>query len=360
MDMVVMDPNFTKIFVLDSYESIIWVDRYFECGSFELYTPVTSDILTYVTPGNYIQNRDSNHVMIVEDISIESNVENGNHIKIIGRSLESILDRRIVWTQTKFSNANLQTAVKKLLTDAFINPSIAARKVGNFVFEDSTDSRITSLKLNKQYTGDNLLEVIEEICNTNKVGYKIILNDDNQFVFSLYMGTDRSYAQNDVPYVVFRPSFDNIIDSNYVVKNSEFKNVTLVAGEGEGTNRVTRTVGSGTGINRKELYTDARDIQKESNMTTAAYRQLLDRRGIEKLKECGEKKEFDGQCETTQLYVYGRDFVLGDTVQIANEYGIESSATITEFTWNYSNSGNQTYPTFTAVDDSIIEVEEVE
>lgn len=348
MDVYVLNTKFEKIAMFDNYESLLWTDRYRRPGDFEIYTPVTDYILKYAIAGYYLQIKDSEHTMIIEDISIESDVETGNHVKITGRSLESILDRRIVWNQTDISG-NLQNGIKRLINESIISPAIADRRISNFIFADSTDTAITSLKMENQYTGDGLLNIIETLCEVNEIGYKIILNDNNQFVFSLYKGVDRSYRQETTPYVVFKPSFENIIQSNYSERTSEAKNVTLVAGEGEGSARVTRIVGSGSGLTRKEVYTDARDIRSDE-MTPAQYNAKLDERGKETLTENKIKKSFDGECETTKMFVYKRDFYMGDCVQVSNEYGMESPTRIIEYIWSYTKNGTVSYPTFEAVD----------
>ena len=348
MEMYVLNKNFEKIALIDAYESLLWTDRYNKPGEFEIYTPVADFALQYPVADNYLQIKESEHTMVIEDTTIESNVETGNHIKITGRSLESILDRRIVWAQTDISG-NLQNGIKRLLTENIISPSIADRRIPNFIFEDSTDEEITKLTMENQYTGDNLLDIVQTLCETNEIGYKILLNDDNNFVFKLYKGIDRSYRQETLPFVVFKPSFENIINSNYAELNSEAKTITLVAGEGEGSSRVTRVVGTGSGLLRKELYTDARDIQSEG-MSTADYYAKLDQRGTEKLKENKIKKTFDGECETTRMYVYKRDFDMGDCVQVANEYGMESPTRVVEYIWSSSAQGTTSYPTFEALD----------
>lgn len=348
MEMWVLNPQFEKIALVDAYESLLWTDRYNKPGEFEIYTPVADYILQYAVVDNYLQIKESEHTMIIEDLTIESDVDTGNHIKIVGRSLESILDRRIVWDQTDISG-NLQNGVKKLINESIISPSIADRRISNFVFEDSTDEAITSLTMENQYTGDSLLKIVEDLCELNEIGYKIILNDQNEFVFKLYKGIDRSYRQETLPYVVFKPSFENIINSNYSEKHSEAKTITLVAGEGEGSSRKTRVVGEGTGFTRKEIYTDARDIRSEE-LTPAQYNAKLDERGNEKLKENKVKKTFDGECETTRMYVYGRDFFMGDCVQVANEYGMESPTRVVEYIWSSSATGTTSYPTFEALD----------
>ena len=349
MEMYVLNQNFEKIALIDAYESLLWTDRYNKPGEFEIYTPVADFALTYPVTDNYLQIKESGHTMIIEDTTIESNIDTGNHIKIVGRSLESILDRRVVWRQTDISG-NLQNGVKRLLTENIISPSVADRRIPNFVFEESTDEAITSLTMENQYTGDDLLKVIQDLCELNEIGFQITLNDSNQFVFKLYKGVDRSYRQETLPFVVFKPSFENIINSNYSERHSNAKTITLVGGEGEGNARITRVVGSGSGLLRKEVFTDARDIQKEDGMSTATYYALLDQRGNEKLKENKVEKTFDGECETTRMFVYQRDFFMGDCVQVANEYGMESPTRIVEYIWSSSAQGTLSYPTFEALE----------
>ena len=128
------------------------------------------------------------------------------------------------------------------------SPSIADRKISNFVFVPSTDPKITSLKIDNQYTGDCLYDVVKGLCEENNIGFKIVLTDENKFAFSLYAGVDRSYEQTENPYVVFSPNFENIINSNYYSSRASFRNVTLVAGEGEGAARRTAIVGSAQGL----------------------------------------------------------------------------------------------------------------
>lgn len=351
MILYVLNSNYDKIVVMDHYESALWVDRYNKPGEFELYIPAESKLFSYIQCGAFLSNNYSDKTMIIESIKIDTDIEDGNKVTVTGRSLESILDRRIIWRQTDFNNANLQNAVKRLINENVISPSIPARKIPNVIFQDSSDPRITALTLTAQYTGDNLLDVINEICEQNKIGYKLVLNDNKQLVFSLYMGADRSYNQNVNNYVVFSPKFENLLNSNYTKDDKSYKNVTLVAGEGEGVERKTRTVGSASGINRRELFTDARDIQSKdedgNDLSDAEYNALLDQRGVEKLSEAKMTEEFDGETDPFESFIYGEDFFMGDLVQIRNEYGFETASRIIEFVYSDDTSdGSKYYPTF--------------
>ena len=353
MDLYILDEDFQMVYVLDTYESLVWVDKYAEPGTFELSTVVTDELLETLKPDRYISSGFSNHLMIIEDIAISSDPDEGNKLKIVGRSLESILDRRIVWVQTDFNNVNLNTAIAKLLNDAIIAPQIPERKIPNFAeYVPSEDSYISTRAVWHQYTGDNLLEVIESICAEFNIGFQIILNENNEFVFSLYRGDDHSYAQSDNPWVIFSSDYDNIISSNFINKNSIAKNVILVGGEGTGTARKFKTVGLSRGLNRRETFTNASDIQKGS-LNVAKYTALLESRGLATLGDINRRVEFDSQCNMNESFTYGEDFFMGDIVQIINEYGVEASARITEFTWSCTTSGIETYPTFSIIENSI-------
>ena len=351
MEILVLNTNFESVYIIDSFKSMIWTDRYNEYGDFEIYLTLTnnSDILKYLKEDYYLWLKESDHCMIIEDLAIDSDTEDGDHLIVTGRSLESILERRIIWGQ-KVLTGNLQDAIETLLNESIISPSITERKIDNFIFELSADPRVTELIIDAQFTGNNLYDVIKKLCQSNNLGFKIVLNDNNQFVFSLYAGADRSYNQNTNPWVVFYPDFGNIINSNFFTSKANLKNVTLVAGEGEGASRKTTTVGSGSGLNRRELFTDARDISSnvdgETSLTNEQYIAKLKARGNEKLSEHTVKTAFEGEVEATRLFKYGEDFFIGDIVQIVNEYGHEERTYISELIISQNEDGISIYPTF--------------
>lgn len=349
MDLIVLNTNLDVITIVDTFESFIWTDRYYEYGDFELYTSISDGILNNIRQDYYLQNVESEHVMIIEKLLINSDTEDGNHLTVTGRSLESILNRRIIWGRKTLSG-NLQNGIKELLDECIINPSDSDRKIPNFIFEYSDDPDIVALTINAQYTGDNLYDVINAICSERDIGFKVTLNNHKQFVFKLYAGSDRSYEQVTNPYVIFSPNFDNIINSNYIESKSALKNVALVGGEGEGSARKYTTVGGGIGLNRRELFVDARDISSDVGEGIALanddYIAQLQQRGNEKLAENTDVTSFEGQVETTLMFKYGEDFFNGDIVQIANEYGHETRARVLEIVISENEEGLSVYPTF--------------
>lgn len=355
MEFLILDKDLNTSSVLDIYESILWTDRYNKCGDFEIYTSMTDTILSELQQDYYVWSRDSEHTMIIEDIQITADAEDGNNLIVVGRSLESILERRIIWNQTILSG-NFQNGIKKLLDENVISPTDSNRKIDNFIFVESTDTAITELTLEAQFTGDNLYDAICDLCASKEIGFKVTLTEEGKFAFQLYAGADRSYDQLTNPYVVFSPSFENIINSNYLESKKTLKTVTLVAGEGEGSERKTKEVaissGGGSGLARRELYTDARDISSttdDGTLTEAEYNSQLEQRGKEKLADSTETITFEGEMETSKMFVYGEDFFMGDIVQIVNEFGIEAKARVVEMIHSQDENGLDFYPTFETV-----------
>lgn len=358
MVLTVLDTDFNTVTVLDGYKSLVWKEPFCGYGDFELYAPVNTKSFDDIKIDYYILNRESEHVMIVEDIETETDLELGSYIRITGRSLESILDRRIIW-EFRICQGNLQTNIQGLLNECIINPLNDDRQIPNFIFQSTNDTRITGLLIDHQYTGDNLGEVINGLCEEAGIGYKVILNDNNQFVFSLYAGVDRSYDQDKNSYVVFSPKFENLINSNYYKSKANLKNVTLIGGADEEIEfhnkkikqRVYATYGSGYGLQRRELFSDARDIsltdEEGEDIPKSQYITMLQNRGRQNLLDYVEIETFEGEVEATQMFVYKEDFYLGDIVQIANEYGKEAKTRITEMVTSDDENGFAYYPTFT-------------
>ena len=354
MDLYVLDKEFNTLGLLDQFDSFIWTDRYNEAGDFEIYTAVTTDLLNLLQADRYLWWSESEHTMIIEQITVDTDEDLGNMLTVTGRSLESILDRRIIWNQTDLKDT-LPNCVKKLLNENAISPTDENRKIPGLIFVEPTDERLTSINIEGQITGDNLYDTIVLFCQTYNVGFKVILDDSNQFVFSMYVGDDRSYSQDILPYVVFSPDFENVINSNYFENKATLKNVALVGGEGEGIDQKKVEVGSGIGLERREIWIEAQDISKINEtggeISDEDYTAKLKQRGEEKLAENKITKAFEGDLDANQTFVYKKDFFLGDIVQIVNDYGIEARSRVSEMVYSEDSEGVSYLPTFIVVDE---------
>lgn len=354
MDVYVLDKSLKVQGICDDYKSIIWTPRYYTAGDFELYLPATEKNIQLLKEDFFVV-RDKNlsldgstvirkNVMVIEKVQITTDVENGNYLTITGRCLKSLLARRVIWQQTTLYGL-MELALRQLIIDNAISPALTKRKIPNLALADKkgfTD------RIDRQVTGTNLYDFICEVCTTYGIGWEVYTKD-NTFIVDFYKGTDRSYNQSTNAFVVFSPDFDNLLSTDYQYDKTNYKNVALVAGEGEGLDRRTMTVGDSSGLDRYEIYVDSRDTSSnDGEIGSTDYNKMLTEEGEEALSDDANTitESIEGQIETSSNYRYEKDYFLGDVVQIINEYGIGMAARITEVIENEDDTGKNTIPTF--------------
>lgn len=346
LNIYVLDKSLNIIDIIDTYTSIIWTNRYYECGDFELYTLATPHLIEILKEDYYlIRETHENNAMVIESISITTDAENGNYITVKGRCLKSIVYRRIIWNQTNVSG-KIGKCIERLLNENVISPIDENRRIPNFQILSLLD---TTDNIDTQYTGDNLGETITSICKSYGLGWNIELDlDEKKFYFVLYVGTNRSYEQTVNPWVVFSNEFENLLSTNYTFDKRNYSNVAKIAGEGEGTQRKFTTLGSATGINRYESFVDAKDLStNEGEITDEEYFIQLEERGKEKLAERTTTENFEGET-IDYRNVFGKDYFLGDVVEVVNEYGMEAVTRVIEVIESEDESGKYTIPTFSS------------
>ena len=354
MNIYVLDTSFKVIDVIDEYISVIWTRRYFSYGDFELYLMASENNLDILSAGNYlvreqdiVSQNEFHNVMIISNRDIKTDVENGDNIIVTGYCLKSILKRRIIPNQTTLSGT-VENCITHLLKDNIINPSNTARAITNFVL--GTNSIINSNTMQRQITGDNLSEAITEICMTYGYGYDVYISNGN-FVFYIYEGADRSYDQTANPYIIFSTEFDNLITSDYVQNNDNYANAAVVAGEGEGDERKKVTVGTASGLNRYEVWIDARNsLSNNGEISESDYLNMLRQEGVEELSELTTTTSFEGEVDDTTNFVIGKDYFLGDCVQVENDYGISAKTRIIEVIESEDENGSDIIPTFSEME----------
>lgn len=99
-----------------------------------------------------------------------------------------------------------------------------------------------------------------------------------------------------------------------------------------------------TGLTRRELWVDARDIQSgegENALTPEEYAQALTTRGQEKLAERQLVQSFSAQVRTQgAAYEFGRDYQLGDRITVSDRrLGVTVRAVVTGAEYTVSRSG---------------------
>lgn len=357
MEATLLNIDLEVVGFLDVFKSLLWTDKYDKFGEFEIIEFPSTNVLTLLSEAVFILIKESEHAMIIETLNIHTDAVNGNELIVKGKSLESILKRRIVWNPTVLTG-DFQTAIELILDDNAINPTDTTRKITRLEFLASTDPAITDLTIDVELLGETLYDVISSLCNANGIGFKIVLTDLGKYQFQLYAGADRSYDQVINPYVVFSPSFDNLINGDYYISDENSKTVALVGGEaGVGNIRTFATVQNPIGtteLDRREIFVDSSGATRTSYqgfapLTDEEYLTILENKGYEELANNSIIQTFDGQLEPNSIYFYGEDFFMGDILQVSNEYGHEAKSRVTEMVYFQDSSGTKTVPTFTAI-----------
>lgn len=342
--------------VIDDADSTIWTERYNKAGDFELYLSSSLTNFAKYKQDYYVWSDESTRLMIVEDVEVKTSDEDGSYLTVTGRSYEAILDRRIVWYRVTLTG-NLQAAIKKLVNDNAINTIIPGRKIPGLTFKDSTDPKITALTIDAQYHGESLLTTVTDICNAYDIGFRITMSTPGNFVFELYSGVDRSYAQTKVVPVVFSPTFDNLGSSNYLQSKRNARTIALIGGEGEGSARkivsANLKTGPASGIDRREIFVDAGGMSSTVDNTKIpenVYLNQLQQKGYEELRKNKSEITFDGQIVVQDQLLYNKHYFMGDIVQMENEHGTQATSRITEFIRSSTQTGTEAYPTIESIE----------
>ncbi len=362
MDIWVLDKNYNSLTVLDTFDSIVWTTRFNDVCEAEIVTYPFSNVLESMKMGYYLTQKNSDRYMVVEDLEIVEDLEQGDTVTLRLEDLSSILKRRIINRYTTFK-CSVQEAIKTLLNDYFINPSDSARKVSNFVFEEANGNEF-QIEIETSFLGETVFSAIVALCQATDIGFKMIPYGSGGVKFSLYSGVDRSYDQSVRPSVIFSETFENILNSRYHESTKDKKNVMYVGGEGEGPEQfiveITNSETTSTGLDRREVWTEvsvSRRTDREDSegnpidLTDAEYSALLAEKGGEEFNNYRAIQAFDGEIDAERQFVLGQDFFIGDVVQVVNKWGYENVCRIVEIVECEDDSdGHRYYPTFSSLE----------
>ena len=352
----VLNQNFELQGVIDDYVSIIWRPSYSEVGDFEIYLGVNDKAIALLQRNYYVVRSSDitvendvvsyEKVMVIKNIQITTDIENGNYLTVTGRELKYLLHQRIVWKQTNLTG-KAENAIRRLVNENAIAPTDNKRIIPNLTLGALAGLTDT---IDKQVTGEYLDEAINEICTTYNYGWDIVVINSTM-VLIIYSGTDRSYNQSERPYVVFSNNFENLYNTNYQLSTESYANTTLIGGEGEGSQRIYTTVNNSvSGLERYETFTDARDVSQnkgtDDEIDTTTYLNMLAERGRENLASLAYTEGFSGEVLSDVAFKYGEDFFIGDIVTVINEYGIQKNVRVLSAIESEDSTGVKLLPQF--------------
>ena len=98
MDLMVYDSNLTAFGAVDVFDTVIWVRRNTEYGSFEITAPATENNLNLLVKYNMVQKDNDTEVGFINSIQITGDLEKGDVIKATGLFYCGVLKQRCVLT----------------------------------------------------------------------------------------------------------------------------------------------------------------------------------------------------------------------------------------------------------------------
>lgn len=285
-----LNTDLTKVELIETYESMIWTDRYWEAGDFELYLPANEDSMSLYTKaaneGWYILKDGDDlpatqkSVMLITNVTSETSAESGNHLSITGKSLKSILGRRVIFENAQLAG-NVQEELRRIVDENAISPKNGERTIPNLMlgdicydyravhdltpssnpkemglyvrsgikfFETNDTSPIgdkvyyrqidaVSDYVNYDATGLQLDAALTNVCKIYKLGWDVVFDmTNNTFKFIITKGVDRTTNQTIAaaernPYVIFSDEYENLLTTKYTLNNNNYRNICYVKGE---------------------------------------------------------------------------------------------------------------------------------
>lgn len=354
---LVLDENYDLIAIIDDYKSVIWAERFYENGDFEIYC--TNNTYNYkaliVPPSMYIPRfimraDDHSKIGIITDVRYVRSADNGDMIICKGFTDDYLLHFRVIYEQSTYVG-KYEYAVRHMVRNALIESESGIHeremsnfKLGNWAYIDG-DVRL-------QLQGDYLDEAISKLSKDSGNGYQVTFDPaNNDFIFNLLKSMIREN-------VIFSTGLDNLISSEYNI--GSIPNTVYAIGEGQGADKYVGTYNIGatrSGINRKEFYINAEKVSSNAESFSAlTYENLLRNRAREGFWDKFKNNETTKSSVAPNSYKLGIDYWLGDVVKVvidAGDQGHEKkvlSQKIIETVECWDENGYTCEPTFEAVE----------
>lgn len=350
LELYVFDSTLTRMGIVDIVTGLIWRERFADAGNFELWCPLNDQNSELLQEDNLLW-IGGESAGVIEFKELTSDEDGTKTIHIQGRLAESYLDYRTIYP-TVITTGKVSSILRKHVEDNLINPTDTARKIP--LIELASDQVAYGPSVSYQKTGDTVLLEVSKLCEANSLGFRLqFFPRQTKFVFRVYQGTNRTLDQSVVNPVLFSSDLDDILESNYSHNKSELRNFAYVAGEDSGTSRKVQTVGSSSGLSRRELFVDARDLQSENSdgttVSSSEYNSMLVERGKTSLEDYKDIESFAATLRTSGVtgYKYGVDFFLGDKVTVYDSrLKVRVNAVITEVMKTFDEDGERLDITF--------------
>lgn len=365
MILEIFNKNRIRVGMIRQCKSASYEIKFNGVGTFTINISVIDESVEYLIRGNYILFDKDVMGVITRRSKVSST---STEITINGYLVSRLLSYRVIPTTQEYYGT-VEEITEQLINNNFISPSDGKRKIDYITVDNPVG---TNGKVRIQKTGDDVETAIEAVLSLENKGFNfkpIIQKYDEEsetftniksFEFSVIVPVDRTMNNSDGNNpIVFSMQLNNLSEIEFDEDGSDYRNVAIVAGAGEGEERITLEVGDSDaeGVERIETYVDARDLSntefdedgEEVEIPDADYNELLQTRGNEILKESEVSIDVEGKIitEGEMVNTYGVDYFLGDYVSVIDDsLGYVVNAQITSMTKTISSGTEKVDLTF--------------
>ena len=372
MDLYTLDKNFLRTDVVDDFNSVIWTERYTSAGDVTLIVPLTRENILKIPEGSFLATPASQEVMLIESALIEK-----GQLKLTGSTLVKFLNNRVIRAtaapEDRYLNVN---GVPGILLWALVNnfcmPGTpytidsstgidGPRQVIPNLSLDTYDTTGAMITMGISY--GPLYDGLVQIAQTSMVGFTLYLASASTSGYSLkfksYRGRDLTSGQSLLPIVRFSSAMDSLTEVKELRSIAGYKNVAYAfapanpggLADSPGVAYTDVNAKNAIGFDRRIIMVFADDITTDLvGGDKAVLVQLLTQRAKDALANNNYVKMVDGELVPQSQFQYGRDYGLGDIIELQGPSGLVQNARITEYIRAQDSTGEREYPTVSVID----------
>lgn len=330
MEIYVLDRDLNIVGVISTYDSILWTEKVHEPGNIKAVFMFTEKMNKLLQRGYLLYKTDELQPAVITRKTLKLNKYGQQTITIQGYMVTRYFRQRIIWKKMIMKGTPEQL-MRQMVQEQVIAPEDETRKIPLIELGDLQNFDMDEVE--KQITYDNLQEALTDMSKTTELGYRLRLDyARKKLVFEVYRGTNRTQG-TETP-CIFTRKFKNVFTQEYNEDEGNYKNVCLVGGPGEDTDRVLVKVGSGSGLDRYEMFYNASGYS-EDGITAAVLQDQLRQKGLEKMSAYYIAKAFEVKINKEKAM----KFDLGDYVTCKDtQWGITVDTQVKVIQKGYSKT----------------------
>lgn len=354
MEIYLLGPTNRIDDVVERLESFIWTEKFQAYGNFEMTLHSSPGTRAIYLPNRRLVQSNSDRVMRIEYVEDVVSNDGKRLLHVKGRSLESLTTERIAMSAATAHPFNWRTYKKpgEMMRNIYREMCVEGTRDVRDIYPDIGVNENLETGMIQEHLDDVLFEepvqemygLLTKIGEAYDLGFKIVWQPSGTLTYRVYSGRNRSTQQSNNAVVLFSVALENLMSSNHIITNVDYRNFAMVTTP-HGKMGV-EAPGSGTdlsGVDRRILHVDGQALEGEPTaLDIEAYHRKLAREAFAQHRNV---EAFDGEITQRSQYVYGKDYHVGDLVELQGEKGHTTIMRVSEQIFSLDAEGYKSYPT---------------